>query len=48
VVARRFRPPKGDDIDAEVSLPALRAPGHDAKRFDPKREATVRGYVGEH
>ena len=41
----RYQPPGEDDIDPDVSLPALLAPGYDVGRFDTKRAATLRGYV---
>jgi hypothetical protein len=41
----RFQEPKEDDFDPDVSLAALLAPGYDANRCDPKKAATVRGYV---
>jgi hypothetical protein len=37
--------PKETDIDPEVSLAAMLAPGPDKNRFNPKKAATMRGLV---
>jgi len=42
----RFSFPKDDDIDPDVTLMAMLAPGDDVGRFDPKRAATITGFVG--
>jgi hypothetical protein len=42
----RFNFPKEDDIDPDVTLMAMLAPGDDVGRFDPKRAATITGFVG--
>lgn len=39
--------PKAGDIDADVSLAVMLAPGDDEQRFDGKRGATITGYVIE-
>jgi hypothetical protein len=41
----RFQIPTEDDIDTEVSLPAMLAPGNDINRFDAKRAARIQGIV---
>jgi hypothetical protein len=41
----RFKLPEAGDIDADVSLPAMLAPGKDVKRFDQEKAARVRGLV---
>jgi hypothetical protein len=41
----RFTVPGEDDIDPEVSLAAMLAPGYDHNRFDSKKAATIQGYV---
>jgi hypothetical protein len=41
----RYHTPREDDIDAEVSLAAMLAPGNDINRFDAKRAARVQGIV---
>jgi hypothetical protein len=41
----RYLAPGADDIDPEVSLSALLAPGYDVNRFDSTKAATIRGYV---
>lgn len=37
--------PKVEDIDTDVSLAVILAPGDDENRFDSKRGATITGYV---
>jgi hypothetical protein len=41
----RYHPPGADDIDPEVTLAAMLAPGDDVDRFDQKKAATVTGFV---
>jgi hypothetical protein len=41
----RFEAPSADDIDTEVTLAAMLAPGEDEKRFDQRRAARVVGFV---
>jgi esterase/lipase superfamily enzyme len=41
----RYQTPADTDINPDVSLPALLAPGNDVNRFDPEKAAKVRGYV---
>jgi hypothetical protein len=41
----RYKAPGDADIDPEVSLAAMLAPGKDVKRFDQEKGATVRGLV---
>ncbi len=41
----RFLPPTEDDIDPDVSLSALLAPGNDIGRFDQSKAARIRGLV---
>jgi hypothetical protein len=41
----RYAQPGADDIDPDVSLTAILAPGKDVNRFDAKKAATVRGFV---
>ena len=41
----RFTAPTADDIDTDVNLAAMLAPGEDETRFDPKRAASVVGFV---
>lgn len=41
----RFAEPTEDDIDPDVSLPAMLAPGKDKNRFSTARAATIRGFV---
>jgi hypothetical protein len=41
----RFKSPGDLDIDLEVSLPAMLAPGQDKNRFNTMKAATVRGFV---
>ena len=41
----RFQAPTVDDIDTDVSLAAMLAPGEDQNRFDPARAARIVGFV---
>lgn len=41
----RAAAPTADDIDTDVTLAAMLAPGEDETRFDPKRAASVVGFV---
>jgi hypothetical protein len=41
----RYRTPDADQIDPDVSLAALLAPGKDVNRFDQEKGATIRGLV---
>src|SRR5439155_21129030 len=41
----RFADPTEDQIDAEISLAALLAPGPDTDRFDEERGARIVGFV---
>lgn len=41
----RFHPPADDDLDADVTLAALLAPGDDLDRFDEDSGAKIRGFV---
>jgi hypothetical protein len=41
----RFTAPDDDQIDREVTLPAMLAPGRDTDRFDQEKGAVVAGYV---
>src|SRR5262249_40774498 len=41
----RVKLPEAGDIDPDVSLPAMLAPGKDVKRFDQEKAARVRGLV---
>jgi hypothetical protein len=41
----RWTAPEEDQIDSEVSLGAMLAPGNDTDRFDQEKGATIRGYV---
>jgi hypothetical protein len=41
----RFTFPKDDDIDKDVTLAGMLAPGDDVDRFDSTRAATVSGFV---
>jgi hypothetical protein len=41
----RFQTPTEDDIDAEVSLPAMLAPGNDINRFDNTKAARIQAFV---
>ena len=41
----RAAPPTEDQMDAEVSLTAMLAPGNDLTRFDQEKGATIRGFV---
>jgi hypothetical protein len=41
----RFTFPKKDDIDADVTLAAMLAPGDDTGRFDSSKAATISGFV---
>jgi hypothetical protein len=41
----RFEAPSDDDIDADVTLAAMLAPGEDEQRFDQKRAARIVGFV---
>ncbi len=41
----RYAIPGDSDIDPEVSLPAMLAPGKDVKRFDQERAARITGFV---
>jgi hypothetical protein len=41
----RYQNPAEDDIDSEVSLAAMLAPGNDINRFDAKRATRVQGLV---
>lgn len=41
----RDQAPTGNDVDGQVSLTAMLAPGTDFKRFDQERGASVQGYV---
>jgi hypothetical protein len=41
----RYKAPTEEEIDPEVSLPAMLAPGYDRTRFDSKKAATIHGYV---
>jgi hypothetical protein len=41
----RFKSPTEEDIDAEVSLVAMLAPGNDIRRFDSQRAARIQGLV---
>src|SRR5207248_2084184 len=41
----RFRAPQDDEIDPEVSLAAMLAPGRDVNRFDAQRGASITGLM---
>src|SRR5262249_19355423 len=41
----RWQPPKADDIDPDVTLAALLAPGDDLDRFSEEKGARVAGFV---
>ncbi len=41
----RYAMPSASDIDPEVSLAAMLAPGKDIKRFDATKAARIRGFV---
>jgi hypothetical protein len=41
----RFKAPTADDIDTEVSLATMLAPGEDDKRFDSTKAARIVGFV---
>jgi hypothetical protein len=41
----RYAIPTADDIDPDVSLPAMLAPGKDVNRFDQEKAATIQGFV---
>jgi hypothetical protein len=41
----RYILPNEEDVDPEVTLAALLAPGDDLDRFDEKKAATITGYV---
>src|SRR5262249_9968875 len=41
----RYDVPGESDIDGDISLPALLAPGNDFKRFDPRKSARISGLV---
>jgi hypothetical protein len=41
----RFTFPKAADIDGDVTLAAMLAPGDDTGRFDPSKAATISGFV---
>lgn len=41
----RFEAPSVDDVDTDVTLAAMLAPGEDEQRFDQKRAARVVGFV---
>src|SRR6185437_11385254 len=41
----RSKDPTADDIDTDVSLAAMLAPGEDQSRFDESRAASVVGFV---
>lgn len=44
---RRITTPAPADIDSQVTLAAMAAPGFDTSRFDTKRGATIVGYVAD-
>jgi hypothetical protein len=41
----RYQTPDQIDIDPQVSLAAMLAPGNDVNRFDQSKAATIRGFV---
>jgi len=41
----RYQIPGDDDIDPNVSLAAMLAPGNDVNRFDTEKAATIQGFV---
>src|SRR5205823_4058779 len=41
----RYEIPDPSDIDPGVSMPAMLAPGNDAKRFDQEKAATIKAFV---
>jgi hypothetical protein len=44
---RRMTTPAASDMDDQVTLAAMTAPGDDTSRFDTKRGATIEGYVAD-
>lgn len=47
VLKRRMAAPTTTDVDSNVTLAAMLAPGNDAARFDASKAATVMGYVAD-
>ena len=47
ILKRRMTPPASADMDNQVSLAAMLAPGDDTGRFNVKQGATIEGYVAD-